>query len=342
VFKRAVGKPGIDPATVVRGRCWRDPELDAAIEVVGAPGIGPAERIEAAIAHLAAVRSDPERLALANQQFADRLSGRLDHLRERARTLRAGPEAADVRALLARSLVAAAWELRGSGWAVNVPDDVWAPFRVRLEEADEAAYDALERAADHPAAAASRLNSALGLGLPSDEWWHRFEVARRAKPTLWPAHRSMLSALCAKWYGSDEQMWEFARRTVEQAPAGDAVVAVLPIAHLEQLVSHSRAKRPDAARRWAAGLRSGAAELAAAGARWVGSGPPPPQPHEFEAHQLFGSTLALAGDAVRARWHFAAGSRRLAGLPWDYIGGDDPVATFVQELADVGAVPAEG
>jgi hypothetical protein len=341
LFKRASGRTTIDRATVITGRCWLDPALDVAVEAVrAADGLGTEQRIDAALAHLAAVRDDPERLARANQEFADGLAGSLDELRERARTLRAGPEAADARALLARALVVAAWDRRGPGWAADVPDDVWKPFRVLLEEADEAAYDALERSGDHAGAAASRMVSALGLGLPRDEWWHRFEVARRAKPTLWPAHASMLSALCAKWYGNDELMWDFARRTVAQAPAGDPVVAVLPIAHLEQLLSYSRAQTPDAARRWANDLRTGADDLAAAGARWAGAGTPPPHPMAYQSHQLFGYALTMAGDKPRARSHYTAGSRRLGGLPWDFVGGDDPVGKFVQELAEVGAVPA--
>ena len=294
-----------------------DVALDAVFETVDDAGAPVAARIDAALAHLATVRSDPEQHVVAGSVLAGSLRPELDALRSRVRAVRTGPEAAELRGLLCGALVSAAWEIRGGGWAKNVAPDVWDPFRKLMEEADEVGYAALELVPDHAHAGCARMMTGLGLGLPQQEWWHRFKVARRSRPTLYPAHWFMLSALCAKWYGSDELMWEFGRATAGQAPPGDPVTAMLALAHYEHLISLKRQELPsrEAARIWTGRIRSDLPELTAAADRWL-QGPAVAHPRDFEAHQLFGFVFHAGDEDDLARRHLERGTLRPALVPW--------------------------
>ena len=324
----------VDPSMVIEDSTGDD-ALEAAFAAVDDADAPVADRIDAALAHLATVRPDPERHVVAATVLAGPLLTELDELRARVAAVRTGPDAAELRGLLAGALNATAWELRGGGWAKNVAPDVWNPFRQLLEEADEVGYAALEQVPDHAPAGIARMMTGLGLGLSTEEWWHRFDVARRSRPTLYPAHWFMLSALCAKWYGSDEQMWQFGRATAEQAPPGDPVTAMLALAHYEQVISLKRQELParEVTRLWTAGIRRDLPALTAAADRWL-QGPAAAHPRDFEAHQLFGFVFHSGGEDDLARRHLELGTLRIAMVPWR------DAEHFAETLSDLKVVPA--
>ena len=125
--------------------------------------------------------------------------------------------------------------------ATTVSEESFQSFHEVLEEADDVGRAALDLDPSNPGAACARLTSGRGLGLPADEWWHRFDVGRRARSTLFPAHHHMLQALCKKWYGSHEMMLDFARRVAREAPVGDPVGVMLAEAHAEYLIEEGTA-----------------------------------------------------------------------------------------------------
>ncbi|MDQ1304887.1 MAG: hypothetical protein QG671_715 [Actinomycetota bacterium] len=221
---------------------------------------------------------------------------------------------ADARALLSTVLVAGAWAVRGGGRAGTVSQDAARTFHTMLDDADEVGYQALELQPGHPVAGVARLDSARGLGISGEEFWSRFEVATQNRPTLYAAHASMLQALCKKWSGNAELMFDFARRTAANAPVGDPVGAMLAIAHVENLLEVQ-------------GTLSVPAEdleLARYAAdRWVAGGEELMEAHPYApaAHQLFG--WLLRGNPERLRFHFSRSRERIAFLPWAYLDGED-------------------
>jgi hypothetical protein len=305
-------RSGAVPNTRVRDRCWNDPDLDRLVDLVADAGQPADVRVRAVLDRMAAVAAEPDSLVQSMDAGGMRLTSDLDAVRRAAdgESASSGSTAspADALALLATTLTRRAWEIRGSGRAETVGSDAFADFHRILEEADEIGLRAIELDPSHPGAAHCRLISGRGLGLQSDEWWYRFEVARRRKPTAYPAHCQMLQALCKKWYGSHELMFDFARRVAQEAPVGDPVGAVLALAHAEYLVEEGRASIPG----------PDLALAREASDRWVQGGETAlSHPYALEAHQLFG--WMLKGDAARRWFHLSRVGDRISSLPWDYI-----------------------
>ena len=225
--------PGV---ALVHDRCWSDPALDALHAAATDPAHPTSARVAWVLRHLAAVRQYPERQVVAAKAVSEALAADLDGVR--AATAPTGDKQADAdaRALLSTVLVAGAWAVRGGGRAGTVSQDAARTFHTMLDDADEVGYQALELQPGHPVAGVARLDSARGLGISGEEFWSRFEVATQNRPTLYAAHASMLQALCKKWSGNAELMFDFARRTAANAPVGDPVGAMLAIAHVENLL----------------------------------------------------------------------------------------------------------
>jgi hypothetical protein len=308
---------------IVEERPWNDPALDAALDRMPALLQGDV-LTEHVLGHLRQLRGQVEKHAQATRAFAERLTTSLDLLRWRV--AQAGDDAetaADARTLLGEALVARGWEVRTSDRAHTVSQDQWRRFGILLGEADEALVSALDARPYHPAAATARLRVALGVGLDSaDEWWERFEVAVHDRATLYPAHTLMLSSMCRKWYGSDEIMFDFARKAAASAPPGDPVSAVLPMAHVEFLLSTAMFDHPSGEQAARAEREADLATVVEASRRWCGDGtsPMPQHPRDVEAHQLFGWFLgADKAHADRARWHLEQAGTRMSFLPWAYL-----------------------
>jgi hypothetical protein len=133
-----------------------------------------------------------------------------------------------------------AWEARGSGRANTVGQDAWPLFHGRLVDADRDLSRAAAMDDTDPTPHVRGIWSALGLSLGQAELRRRFgEVVRRQRWSR-DAHTSMIQALAAKWFGSNEEMFEFARSASAQAPEGHGVHKVIPLAHLEQWLNLPR------------------------------------------------------------------------------------------------------
>jgi hypothetical protein len=233
-------------------------------------------------------------------------------------------ECADRLALAAATLTVAAWEVRGNGQADTVGDDAADRFDAMLEEADDLALAALRTVPDHPACATTRVTVGRGRGVPADDLVHRFEVARRRDERLFPAHLQMLQTVCAKWWGSHEAMFDLVRQSLEVTPPGHPTTAVLPVAHLELMVSgdpsapgRRRADLPTVIRLSEALLATGASH-----------------PRALEAHSAFGWFFAAVEDRRRAKAHLER-LRHRPGWTWGYL-GDDPRVPFVAVARSVG------
>jgi len=143
-------------------------------------------------------------------------------------------------AMLANARVRDAWEIRGSGRANTVQEDSWGSFFDGLREAEQAAAVAIERDPNDDAAWAALLNSGRGLQVSKDELRHRFSQAHARRPFSRDACSSMLQGLCAKWSGSHEEMFEFARWIQTEAPAGSPTRGAIAQAHSEKYIDGER------------------------------------------------------------------------------------------------------
>ncbi|MBS1142761.1 MAG: hypothetical protein H6R14_167 [Proteobacteria bacterium] len=137
------------------------------------------------------------------------------------------------RAVLIYGLVRQAWERRGSRWGRDVSDEQWAGFSEALEEAERLLEAALAAEPDHVDLMCLGLISARGLGLPIEEHWNRFRALIAVDPGHFRGHVSMLENLKAKWGGSDDAMFRFARARLAQAPQGSSLAALVVLAHFE-------------------------------------------------------------------------------------------------------------
>jgi len=133
-----------------------------------------------------------------------------------------------------------AWQARGSGRASTVAQDTWPVFYARLVDADRDLARAAAMDDEDPTPHARSIQAALGLDLGQTEKHKRFgEAARRFR---WhrSAHTIMIQATAAKWSGSNQEMFEFARGSSAEAPEGSGVHVVVPLAHLEKWLNLPR------------------------------------------------------------------------------------------------------
>lgn len=319
---------GSSSADLVEKRCWKDSDLDTLADRLEDAARPVPEKVSAVLARLGAARDDAEQQLLVLDASAERLAGDLAAVRE---ALSEGDPGADERAdrlaLDAAVTTSAAWNVRGGGGAETVGEDAWPVFHRMLEEADERGRQALDLVADHPGAATWRLVSGRGLGLPSDEWWHRFEVARRRRPTLYPAHFHMLQALCEKWYGTHDLMLDFGRRVARESPVGDPLPAVLALAHLELWLATASGGAPQQLRDRA--RAEDTALLRQVSDAWLATGEAASaHPRALEAHQLFG--WFFQDDRSRAAAHLSRVGGRIAFFPWQYY--KEPHAEYRRQL----------
>jgi hypothetical protein len=330
-------------------RPWIDPDLDAAMDQV--VKLAPEPAVEFVINYLRPRRHDPERHLQAMEALGDKLSSAPDVMRARAGRLHLDDRdtGSDVLALLCYVLIDYGWQIRSGRPATMVSRDAFAHFHTVLQEADHAGAEALRLVPNHPSAAVCRLQTAIGLGLTLDEFWDRFAEARHFSPTSYRAHTKMLTALCDKWYGSDEAMFQFARQVAASVPPGDPATAMLPLAHAEYacriemldptVADGVLAPEAEALRR---------ADLDAAieaSRRWCGGDgrTPPPHPQAVVAHNLFaGYFLFMPGQEERTRFHLEQCRGRRARFPWDYF-SSQPEGMFRGAHTHVGAaLPRSG
>ena len=126
-----------------------------------------------------------------------------------------------------------AWEARGGDYADRVGRDAFELFWERLRVAEEDLARAAEMEPSDPVPWSHLLKSGRGLQVPKEELWMRYDEAQSRRPWLVETHMQLLQSLCEKWFGSDEESLEFARRIDREAPEGAAARAVLPMAHIE-------------------------------------------------------------------------------------------------------------
>jgi hypothetical protein len=126
-----------------------------------------------------------------------------------------------------------AWEARGGGRANTVKEDAWPLFHARLVDADRDLARAAALDERDPSPLARAIWVAMGLSLGQQEIRRRFAEAERRQHLNASAIYGMVQALARKWYGSHEEMFDFARWVRDEAPDGHPAHKAIALAHLE-------------------------------------------------------------------------------------------------------------
>lgn len=292
------------------GRAWHDPELDAALPraQAGEPAPG--------LALIRAARGDGELRALRVEQLAAAARHHTDRLAELA-----ADDDPDALLWLGAARIEQAWDLRGPARG-KAGQQVLERFWGMLAAAEEPLHRAAMLLPEDPVPWEHLQWHGLGMqvGRPRlDEIWE--ELCRR-DPGLFAAHYTRAQVLSEKWYGSHQELLDFAARTVDRAPTGDPVTAVLPLARFEitwartagspltpMALLEAQFIRPDVI-----------SELIWAVEKWLVR--PRSHPRAAEAAHLFGAAFYLGGRHDYARRLLSGlGDRLPEALPWAALNG---------------------
>lgn len=132
----------------------------------------------------------------------------------------AEPDNADALVVRARSLVARAWEVRGSGWASSVGPAAFQEFRRVLGHAWPLCLEAARLAPADPTPWTILLLLCTATSARREQFDSCWSELVARDPHHREGHNFALMYLCNKWHGSHEEMYAFARHAAENAPVG--------------------------------------------------------------------------------------------------------------------------
>jgi len=190
---------------------------------------------------------------------------------------------------LGSAQIQAAWAIRGTSLAADVKEEAWEGFHGGLRKAEATLRHATQVAPDLADPWVGLLTTSRGLSMGQEELENRFEEVHKRSPFRPDACDVMLQGLCAKWGGSDERMFEFARWVEANAPVGSASAVHLPNAHYEYSFNQDEEQ--------ATYYRSEpvVAELSAAAARFLNATHSPAPPVLLPALNMYLRTLIPVG-----------------------------------------------
>ncbi|MGW7362509.1 hypothetical protein ACWGI8_03580 [Streptomyces sp. NPDC054841] len=154
------------------------------------------------------------------QQIADEADAWLDNWRA------VQPENCDAATLYAQMLLHSAWAIRGTEYAHKVPDERMKRFRELLPASITAAKQAAELDPLNPGPWVVMVTAARGVQYSGAQFRPLWEGLVARAPYHYAGHWQALQYWCAKWFGSDELMLEFAERAVRYAPAGSPLAGM--------------------------------------------------------------------------------------------------------------------
>jgi hypothetical protein len=104
-----------------------------------------------------------------------------------------------------------AWHIRGSGLAKEVHKEAWQKFQAMLGQAEKDLEKSWQLNPKDPNSSSDLIVIAIGMGYPKDKMEQYFRNAMSACPWHFGAHANKLDYLKPKWYGSTEEMYDFAK-----------------------------------------------------------------------------------------------------------------------------------
>ncbi|GAA1638068.1 tetratricopeptide repeat protein [Actinoplanes couchii] len=217
-----------------------------------------------------------------------------------------------------------AWEARGAQRAQYTSGEQFREFARRLKLAENLLDEVVARDPDDVTAWTWLVVSARGRQVGREEAQARFGEVVKRHPLHVVAHEQYLQFLCAKWSGSHDLMFDFARKATAAAPNGSWLPELIAVAHLEKWLSLPSGedaawiKQPEVREEIvAAASKSYLHPDFRTGPGWVPRVATFALTCEFvEAFEAAGHAHDLLGD-LASEW------------PWQYC-DNDPVAAFVR------------
>ncbi|MGB8355116.1 MAG: hypothetical protein WCD79_14560 [Chthoniobacteraceae bacterium] len=102
-----------------------------------------------------------------------------------------------------------AWNARGSGYADTVSPDGWKLFGERLKKANDILETAYTNSDIKSVVAGNMITVELGQGEGRDQMEMWFQHAIADDPDDYTAYQNKLRYLLPRWYGSEQEMWNF-------------------------------------------------------------------------------------------------------------------------------------
>jgi hypothetical protein len=226
-----------------------------------------------------------------------------------------------------------AWEARSARVAALVSKSAATTFFARLTTADSELERAVALDPADPTPWALMTVTGRGLELELDQVRERFEQAVRRDPGNRRAHAGMLTALCWKWLGSHEQMFDFAHATSACAPEGSGLHALVAQAHVERWLAFGMEDEAQGKGGYFAQPEVHG-EVQWAWDQSVAS--PEHRESRYTPHDRnhFAFCFWKAGDKVRAAAELRAIGRKATKMPWGLDG--DPKSAHARALRDCG------
>lgn len=233
------------------------------------------------------------------------------------------PEDPDVLLVVADFHLHRAWRVRTDARAMDVEHDQFQAFFALLADAVPVIGAAAELNPADPVPWRIALTHARGIQAPREVFDTYLAEAEARDPHHFGCHEQALQYLCAKWYGSHEEMFRYAERVAASAPPGSKLHALPLRAALEYRLSEKDGPNPygpeaEAAVTRALGLSGSyrAGDREAAGFR-----------NELALMLIMAERPAEALDTFRAIGVHAT------EFPWARLG--DPRAEFLEARSDV-------
>ncbi|MFI9838940.1 hypothetical protein ACIHFD_18040 [Nonomuraea sp. NPDC051941] len=195
------------------GRSWDDPALEQVLPQVKAG------RLEPGLELINQARGDNELRALRVEQLAIAGASHTETLG------RLAGDNADGLLWLGAARIEQAWAIRGAFRAPYVGEERFARFWEVLASAAGPLEQAAEALPDDPVPWDRLQWHGIGMQSGREELDRIWKELTARDPHLYLGHYSRVQALCAKWYGSDEELLAFVRGVTASARAGDPVTA---------------------------------------------------------------------------------------------------------------------
>ena len=205
-------------------------------------------------------------------------------------------------------MTSAAWDVRGSGTADTIPMSRFEAFWEQLMLAQEAFYKAIALDKTDPEPFQGLITVGMGLQQEKNALWEYFVQIIKRDRNHYFGHQSMLTALTAKWGGTGEDMFQFARRTVKNLPAGHVLYGLIPAAHIEQWLYYFR-------------LDENMNEINAAFDAYYNGISNQPNETDYCVLNLFAFCFYQYGDFDKTRQLLSLIGDKATDYPWDHCEG---------------------
>lgn len=203
-----------------------------------------------------------------------------------------------------------AWEVRTAVCAVHVKEEAWRIFFERLSMARDDLNSVDRSRLRQSVAQARMIRVQIGQQMPKDIIRQSFDAATHYAPNLRSAHFGFFTAICAKWGGSDAQMFAFAR---ESAARFHGLASLIAAAHIEAYIALEDASARRAYFDQAVVVR----ELVSAFEKFKAF---ERQPAKIIGANFFAMALVFGKQLPLAREAFALTEGFVAEIPWCYWG----------------------